>query len=446
MAGIAAACLALPATAGAAPPAPFGHPCVPQSGVMFCPTASDDQRVPSFDGVPLDVDVTLPATGDGPFPTIVFLHGFGADKTFDQAVNAAGLQATGSVRTTAYHANNVFYAHRGYAVVNYSARGFGRSCGRPDSRTSPACDRGWLHLADQRYEARDTQHLLGLLVDQGVAQAGALGVTGTSYGAGQTLQLARLRNRVRRPDGSLVPWRSPNGTPLAIGAAWSRWGWSDLVSGLTPNGRARSHAPGVKKQSFVDGLFLLAQVSGFVAPPGADPTADPVGWKTTIDRGEPYGAAVRSVARELSRFHSMTGITGGSVPLLAQSGWRDELFPGVLAPASREGRAGGTSAGRHRPQPRLRQARDPSHLQPPGGAVVRRATEALRQAARQREDHRPHIHVPRLRPRPRPIQDETIGRVASGPLRGARRQGPSAGHLVRRQSRHRQGVRPAHRR
>ena len=34
----------------------------------FCPTARDAQRVPSFDGVPLDVDLTLPALGDGPFP------------------------------------------------------------------------------------------------------------------------------------------------------------------------------------------------------------------------------------------------------------------------------------------------------------------------------------------------------------------------------------------
>jgi hypothetical protein len=41
----------------------------------------------------------------------------------------------------------------------------------------------WIHLADQRYEARDSQHLLGLLVDQRVAKRGALGVTGISYGA-----------------------------------------------------------------------------------------------------------------------------------------------------------------------------------------------------------------------------------------------------------------------
>src|SRR5262249_37229001 len=40
-------------------------------GVRFCPTTSLVARVPMRDGVPIDVDVTLPPTGDGPFPTIV---------------------------------------------------------------------------------------------------------------------------------------------------------------------------------------------------------------------------------------------------------------------------------------------------------------------------------------------------------------------------------------
>jgi predicted esterase len=49
--------------------------------VRFCPTETLSQRVASFDGVPLDVDVTLPASGTGPFPTIVMLHGWGGSKT-----------------------------------------------------------------------------------------------------------------------------------------------------------------------------------------------------------------------------------------------------------------------------------------------------------------------------------------------------------------------------
>ena len=188
----------------AAPPAPFGHACAPSSGALLCATGNDAARVPSFDGVPLDVDVWLPATGDGPFPTIAMLHGFGGSKTAfeggDPAYNAA------------------FFARNGYAVVAPSARGFGRSCGVPDSRTG-ACTRGWIHLDDQRYEARDVQWLLAKLVDQLVARPDQLGVTGISYGGGTTMELAMLADRIRRPDGVTESWQSPDGVPLHIAAA-----------------------------------------------------------------------------------------------------------------------------------------------------------------------------------------------------------------------------------
>ena len=64
---ISAGLLAAPSLASAEP-APFGHACKAQDGVRFCPTETLAQRVPSFDGVPLDVDVTLPASGERPFP------------------------------------------------------------------------------------------------------------------------------------------------------------------------------------------------------------------------------------------------------------------------------------------------------------------------------------------------------------------------------------------
>ena len=61
----------LPASAFAAQ-APFGHACAARAdGTRLCPTvdAGPGQTldgVPSFDGVPLDVDVTLPANLHGP--------------------------------------------------------------------------------------------------------------------------------------------------------------------------------------------------------------------------------------------------------------------------------------------------------------------------------------------------------------------------------------------
>jgi hypothetical protein len=220
-------------------------------------------------------------------------------------------------------------------VVNYSSRGFGRSCGVPDSRTA-GCERGWTHLFDQRYEARDTQHLLGLLVDQGIAKVGALGVTGVSGGSLQSLQLAFLRNRVRLPNGRFAVWRSPAGRRLSITAAFPTWTGHDIAAALQPNGRfldferprVESLAPiGVASQAFINALLLVAQSSGFIAPRGADPTADLLSWKDVVDRGEPYGGPARGIVNQLTAFHSSVRLRGAPAPVLVQNGWADDLFP-----------------------------------------------------------------------------------------------------------------------
>jgi fermentation-respiration switch protein FrsA (DUF1100 family) len=327
-----AAVAAVPAVAVAAPdaPSPFGHPCTAEDGVRFCPTTTLAQRVPSFDGVPLDVDVTLPATGKGPWPTIVMLHGWGNNKTSFEATTPAG------DGNETYDYNNVYYAEHGFAVVNDTARGFGNSCGSPSSRT-PDCATGWIHLADQRYEARDTQFLLGALVDEHIADPHALGVTGISYGGGQSIELAYLKNRVRLPDGSFVPWTSPRGTPLQIRAAYARWPWSDLVDALLPNGAFLDNevAPpdqslnplGVEIQSYVSGLFGLGEESGYIAPPGVDPQADLTTWDSVINAGEPYGAQAEAIAQQLYDYHQGYGLSGTPSPLLLESGWTDDLFP-----------------------------------------------------------------------------------------------------------------------
>src|SRR3954465_4642132 len=106
--------LALLPAAPQAAPAPFGHGCSPANGVRFCPTTDLASRPASFDGTPIDVDVTLPAAGDGPFPTLLLLHGLGNDKT--------SFEGTGDYTNTAF-------AQRGYAVITPTARGFGNSCG-----------------------------------------------------------------------------------------------------------------------------------------------------------------------------------------------------------------------------------------------------------------------------------------------------------------------------
>ena len=298
-------------------------PCAEQSGVRFC-EGSIPNRVPSWDGVPLDANVVLPppSMGDGPFPVIERLHGFGAFKT----------------------GNDTFaqeYAKAGYAVLSHTARGFYNSCGNAASRAAdPAgCARGWSHLADVRYEVRDSQHLQGLLVDDGVVQPRRIGVTGESYGGGRSSLLAVLRNRVVLPDGRYAPFRSPKGVPMEIAAAAPQIPFSDLSTILAPNGRgldylaespylgSRGDAPvGVLKQGFVPLLFGLLAANYF-APPGADPEADVAVWLAGFEQGEPYEEDERDVVGLFTRYRSAAFRVDGlrPAPLLLYSAVSDDL-------------------------------------------------------------------------------------------------------------------------
>jgi dienelactone hydrolase len=313
-------------------PRPFGTlTCAPRDGIRFCPgglVGGKDLRVPSFDGVPLDADVALPATGKGPFPLIVMLHGLGGSKQDWEVTKNDGA------------IDDVTMATKGYAVLMYTARGFGNSCGTAASRANtPACAKGWIHLADQRYEIRDTQYLAGELVDEGLVKP-QIAVTGVSYGAGQTLELATLKNRVRLTDGRLVPWTSPvHHVPMAIAAGYAMWPWDDLVTSLVPNGAlltttstppSADTAPiGVEKQSW--NTLLYGVTTGFyLAPPGVDPGADLTTWYKEITAGEPFSAADSAPLKELQTYHSAVGIplpAGGVPPVAIQSGWTDTLFP-----------------------------------------------------------------------------------------------------------------------
>jgi hypothetical protein len=295
--------------------------------------------VPSWDGVPLDTTVTLPAGRTGGLPLIADIHGFGNSKSeyLDPASDA-------------YTGNAYTWAKAGYAVLTYTARGLWGSCGTLDSRAAAGvgCTKGWIHLADVRYEARDTQELIGRLVDDGTADAKRMGVTGDSYGGGQSLELAALRNRVMLPDGELVPWRSPKGTPLSLAAAAPVIPWSDLIGAIAPNGRLDTIAPvGVFKTSFMNGIAAAAQFAtgpgqpvgqpfvpgrpmGYLAPPGVDPDADVLGWVQRADQGEPYDdAQAQALVRRVVTYHSPIRIDPAVAPppLFIGSGFTDDLFP-----------------------------------------------------------------------------------------------------------------------
>ena len=313
---VAAAFAFLPAAAQAEP-TPFGHACAPANGVRFCPTSDLATRPTSFDGTPIDVDVTLPATGDGPFPTILLLHGLGGSKTTYESANSAEKYT------------NWFFAQQGYAVVTPTARGFGGSCGKSSAATQ-GCEQGWTRLGDMRYEVRDLQTITGQLVDQGIVKPDAIGATGISYGGGFSTMLAFLKNRVRLPDGTYAQWTSPNGTPISLTAAWPRWMWSNGESIFTRNGRAPwlRTPTGVQTKAYANVIFGVA-FGGNVAPTGGDLSTDITLWKQQLDAGT-LGPEVQPTLDNAFNYHGVAGVTpatGGAAPLLMQSGWTDALFP-----------------------------------------------------------------------------------------------------------------------
>src|SRR5918992_1160166 len=453
---VAAAALA-PAGAAAAPPAPFGHACEPRSGVLFCPTRMLADRVPSFDGTPLDVDVTLPADAEAgrPLPTIVMLHGWGGDKSNFETDSPEGTSST------TYHYNNTYYAQRGYAVVNPTARGFGRSCGKAGFTAECETRRSYIHLADQRWEARDAQHLLGLLADQQVSDPAALGVTGISYGGGQSIELAYLRDRIRREDGSFAPWRSSSGRPMAIRAAYPRWPWSDLVESLTPNGREGDEPLGIMKESWVTALLGAGAAGGVYCgtpprpPVCTDPSADLPRWYTRIQAGEPYGADARAIAEEIRSFHQGYGIAGRTpAPMLLQSGWTDDLFPPKESIRAYEDsrRRGGWSAmqlgdlghlRRGRPgEPRVHPARPPhrdrAHLDD-GAVRAARLAAVGRVAGRAAAAHQPRRVPPPRQPerayRPPASRERLVLRTGPPPQARAAREGRAVPAAVERRLR-----------
>ena len=75
-------------------------------------------KVASFDGVPLDVDLTVPQGPISPRPLLVMMHGWGGSKTDWESPTVHNT----SPDQDGY--NNVAFVARGYAVLNYTARGF----------------------------------------------------------------------------------------------------------------------------------------------------------------------------------------------------------------------------------------------------------------------------------------------------------------------------------
>jgi predicted acyl esterase len=340
--GFLAAALTMGAQAGAAPPT-LAQLAASKLGLSCSKVTTSDNvsymkcsgEIPSFDGLGLDADVSIPLTATRAAQTLVMLHGWSQDKTFWEAGSSAG-DGAGT-----WHWNNVWFVSKGWVVVNYTARGFQESCGTTDQDAN-CTPNGYTHLADRRFETRDSQMLLGKLVDAGIANPKELASTGDSYGGGQTWLLA-----------TSLPWQSPNGTKLQLAAGVPMYGWTDLLDSLAPNGRAtpavgqpaNHETPyGIAKESYIAGLWAVgrAEANGRYDENPADYGTNLDEQLQRVQQGEPYDpstdpglqATVESY-RYRSAFDAgdyLAALQAGTVrpvPVLSIQGWTDPLFPAV---------------------------------------------------------------------------------------------------------------------
>jgi ABC-2 type transport system ATP-binding protein len=160
--------------------------------------------------VTIDTRLYLPksATAAHPVPAVLLAHGFGGTKN-DSASDAKDL------------------ANRGYAVMAWSAEGFGRSTGQ-------------IHLDSPDWEVKDAKSLIDWLarrpeIRKDAANDPRVAAVGGSYGGGLSLLLAAYDQRV----DAIVPMIT----------------WNDLARSFLPDSTGGGPENGVFKKQWA-GLFF----------------------------------------------------------------------------------------------------------------------------------------------------------------------------------------------
>ncbi|MFI6155629.1 alpha/beta fold hydrolase [Kitasatospora sp. NPDC051170] len=247
----------------------------------------------------VQLDTSFFTTGDGRRPAVLLAHGFGGSKEGERE-RAQQL------------------ARQGYAVLTWSARGFGRSGGKIG-----------LNAPDR--EVEDVKHLVDWLAQRPEVQLdGAgdprVGITGASYGGAIALLASAYDDR--------------------IDAVSSQITWWNLADALFPqNVRGSGAADGVFKKLWA-GIFFTTGSAGDLGPSGGSPRgggAKPAGAGVAAgqvgcgrfleslcamyDRVATAGHADPEAVALLER-SSPSSVAGRlKVPTLVVQGQQDSLFP-----------------------------------------------------------------------------------------------------------------------
>jgi ABC-2 type transport system ATP-binding protein len=270
---------------------------------------STDQRITVRTGpaddqtVALDTRFYLPRDRGGRVPAVLLAHGFGGTKE-SVSDDAESL------------------AERGYAVLTWTAQGFGASTGQ-------------IHLDSPDYEVKDAQRLLDWLAARPEVRLDAtgdprVGVVGGSYGGGLALLLAGQDPRV----DAIVPSIT----------------WNDLTKVFLPQS-AGTTATGVFKKGwaglyFGNGAAVGQSATGAPAGAGAAETVagnDPACGRFAADVCRAYlqlatdGSPDAATLAVLHKSSPATVLDQIKAPTLLIQGEVDTLFPLSEADANARG-------------------------------------------------------------------------------------------------------------
>jgi ABC-2 type transport system ATP-binding protein len=287
---------------------PVGLAVVPESAQAAQPVVVETELnmpgTPEADGRPVAIDVSLFTTdARTPRPAIVLAHGFGGSKA-DSAGTARQL------------------AGQGYAVITFTARGFGRSGGR-------------IHLNHPQFEGADARRLVDLAASRPeVSRTGSdpvIGFTGASYGGAISLLVAGLDRRV----DAIAPTFTWNSLTTALFPQHATAGAARSLADVTP-----TTTPGVFKQRWASLFFLSGGGGGSGDLCGRFTAALCRGYLETAESGSPSPGLLALL--EESDLGPVLGDI--AAPTMLVHGEQDTLFGLDQADANLRGLATSTPA------------------------------------------------------------------------------------------------------
>ena len=281
----------LPASAAAAPPNPFGHACTRPERRALLP---DRRRSPTASRAstasPLDVDVTLPPTRRRPVPDDRDAARLRRQQDGLRGVRARGRRAARAERHDLPLELQLLRAPRLRGRQPARRAASGAPAAQASSRT-PRLRAAAGSTSPTSATRPATPSTCSACSSTRASPSPARSASPASpTAAARASSSAYLRDRIRKPDGSFAPWRSPQRhaardrrrlPALAVVGPRQRAAAQRALPRLRAS-RARPRAASrsaCRSSRYVNGLFALRRGVGLrTRRPGVDPGADLTTW------------------------------------------------------------------------------------------------------------------------------------------------------------------------